>query len=360
MRRFVLWSAAVLAFSTSLIGARARAQQVDFQFNVYSDVNFSVSSEEGAHPEFFLGGVDFFFNSNLSEHFSASAEAVLENLGEDTVFDLERLFVRYKLHPAFGLRMGRVHSPMGYYFGHYHHGKLFQATFDRPEMVNWEDDGGILPAHLIGLEASGEVGPDRVKLIYALAAGNGRGQFADDVLSAFDRNDFKASLAKVGIRFPTLDLETGASAYYDVIPEGYADETGTVLITERIEEAIVGGHLAYTHYPATVLVEYYTVRHTGLSSDTVWNLKGGFAQVSYDIKGFEPFARIEIIRRNEFDPFFVVSGVDREATEYHAGVKITLHEKVALKIDIEHEDAVSVEGEDEHKEVGVLQIAFGL
>jgi hypothetical protein len=51
-----------------------------------------------------------------------------------------------------------MHTPLGYWNQYYHHGAWFQATATRPEMYLFEDDGGILPVHEIGIEASGTAG----------------------------------------------------------------------------------------------------------------------------------------------------------------------------------------------------------
>src|SRR5207247_10157642 len=49
-----------------------------------------------------------------------------------------------------------------------------QTTIDRPFIFAFEDEGGILPVHNVGLSASGQIPSGRLGLRYIAEIGNGR------------------------------------------------------------------------------------------------------------------------------------------------------------------------------------------
>jgi hypothetical protein len=52
---------------------------------------------------------------------------------------------------------GRYHTDLGFFSANYHYGNWFATTVRRPLLFNWEDRGGPLPLHNVGLTASGRL-----------------------------------------------------------------------------------------------------------------------------------------------------------------------------------------------------------
>ena len=86
------------------------------------------------------------------------AETMFE-VGDANEFgiDMERIEIGYLFSDKFRLRVGRFHTAIGYYNDAYHHGRYFQMTVDRPTMVRFEDEGGLIPAHSVGLHGDGRL-----------------------------------------------------------------------------------------------------------------------------------------------------------------------------------------------------------
>ena len=84
------------------------------------------------------------------------AEIVFEFEEDDNeaVLDPERIQVRWAPSTLFSLTAGRMHTPLGYWNETFHHGTWFQTTAARPLLYEFEDDGGILPVHMVGLQAA--------------------------------------------------------------------------------------------------------------------------------------------------------------------------------------------------------------
>jgi hypothetical protein len=86
--------------------------------------------------------------------------------------DLERLQIGWEIFPDSYVWLGRFHQPASSWNTRHHHGPYLQPTITRPAIESWEDEGGVLPQHLLGLLAEtrlqfGETGG------VALAAGAG-------------------------------------------------------------------------------------------------------------------------------------------------------------------------------------------
>src|SRR5262245_14781893 len=129
---------------------------------------------------FALGQFDLYMTSKLSENVSFLGETVFElDEQQEFVVDVERLQLSYRWSDAFRLNVGRGHTALGYWNEAYHHGALLQPTVERPEALKFEDDGGILPVHFVGLEAAGRASIGAWDLGYVGYVANGRGPRPD-------------------------------------------------------------------------------------------------------------------------------------------------------------------------------------
>ena len=100
---------------------------------------------------------------------------------------------------------------LGYWNNAFHHGRWLQITVDRPEILKFEDEGGLLPVHLVGVTGHYRPfidGDQQIELVGAI--GNGRGSIADDVLETEDTNGWKVLLGKLAFKgFGARDLQFG-------------------------------------------------------------------------------------------------------------------------------------------------------
>jgi len=337
------------------LGADAEGTFVPtFKFKVYSDMNFVLTEHED--PAFKIGGVDFFLTGDISEDFSALSENVLEILGDEgTVFDLERIYLEWHPKRWFKLRFGRDHLMLGRYMQTYHHALFFQLATARPYMLAFEDEGGFLPAHQIGIEALGDIPlGEELDLHYALGIGNGRGQFSDDVLSTHDRNAFKSLVAQLSLLPHFLPgFEFGLSGYLDRIPPGFTDPTGRVLLTESVDEQIGGAHIVYASYPFEAQAEGYYLVHRGRETGLSTHLVGGFGQFGVSFEQLTPYARIEGADRSVGDTFFNISGAANRLLELRTGLRYGLSDQAVLKLEYRRDFENRING-------AVLQAAFGM
>src|SRR5262249_36744637 len=177
------------------------------------------------HNTFQSGEFDLFLSSRLSQNISFLSEIVF---GSDATnnfgIDVERAQITYKVNPYFALSGGRMHTSIGYYNTAYHHGAWFQTATGRPFMYYFEDSGGILPVHIVGISATGLV-PHTGKwnLHWVAEAGNGDSSVSlsdpsvNPVQNFLSDKNHKAANVAAYVKPDWLTgLQIGANYYYDV------------------------------------------------------------------------------------------------------------------------------------------------
>jgi hypothetical protein len=193
------------------LGQRAAAHDEHSEAGVpvhgFADVGYEHSTwRRDGHrkPGFLLGNLDFFFTPNFGRvKMLAELNFEVESDG-DLVIDLERMQLGFTVSDALTAWMGRFHTPYGYWNAAFHHGAQIQ-TVTRPRFLEFEDRGGILPAHTVGLWATGRVAAGNGKIVYDAYIGNG-GRIVDGVL------DFNACATTTPTRRAAETLATASAA----------------------------------------------------------------------------------------------------------------------------------------------------
>ena len=67
---------------------------------------------------------------------------------------------------------GRFHTPYGIWNTAFHHGAQIQTSLSRPRFLEFEDRGGILPAHTVGAWLTGTLPLSGARFNYDVYAGN--------------------------------------------------------------------------------------------------------------------------------------------------------------------------------------------
>jgi len=123
----------------SLAGS-VQAQELRGFMYLYGEMGDDYFSDEKL-INFRIGQIDF-----LSSLCFGRAEGLAELVVEEMI-DVERLYFGYNFHKLFTLRVGRFHSPVGYFTRTWHHGLYLMPTIRRPFIIEFEDFGGPLPIH---------------------------------------------------------------------------------------------------------------------------------------------------------------------------------------------------------------------
>ncbi len=118
-------------------------------------------------------------------------QVLFEGLINKDEAEIERLQVGWNINQTNTLWFGRFHNPFDYWTSKFHHGLYFQTTQLRPGVVEFEDEGGVMPLHLAGFLLEGlYFTPGMGGIRYDLALGVGPRVGNDANRSALDAPTF--------------------------------------------------------------------------------------------------------------------------------------------------------------------------
>lgn len=281
--------------------ARTTFQRPSLTVGMFGNLTGSYSN--AAPLTFGLGQLDLFVTSRPHPSLNLLAEVVFE-AGTDQSFivDVERVMATWLFDPRLRVTVGRVHQAFGYYNAAYHHGAVLMNTIERPAVVAFEDEGGVLPVHAIGIELGGDWALGDFSLGYSVTVSNGRGRNPDEILNVQDLNFGKSVLGSLTLKHTGLGLRVGLNALYDQIPDE-TDENGATL-RPRQEEVILGAHLLLNHDLVWFLAEGYLINHQSAALGLRRTL-GFFAEGRVNFRPLWAYARFDLIGHSEeIDPFF--------------------------------------------------------
>lgn len=87
------------------------------------------------------------------------------------VGEIARLQAGWRLDSGATLWLGRFHNPQGYWNTQHHHGTYVQTAIGRPGIERFDDEGGILPSHFVGLLLDGRRAAGEGVVRYELGLG---------------------------------------------------------------------------------------------------------------------------------------------------------------------------------------------
>ena len=293
----------------------------------FGDFGFYGGNQKGQTSSFSVGQTNLFITSNLSERIRFLTEMVFE-VHQDNGFhtDLERVLLEGSLSDYFKLSGGRYHTAIGYYNTAYHHSTWFQTATERPYIFEYEDEGGILPIHMVGVQASGQIPSGSLGLHYIAEVGNGRtsNPVAEPVQNYVDENGHKAFNVAVFARPDSVPgLQTGFSMYRDVL---------TVPDSPKITETILDAYAVLIRPRFEWLNEALMIRHTPVGGHD-YETPAFYSQISERFGVYRPYFRYQYVNASSQEPIFPQVGLRNGPS---AGIRFDATESVALKLQYDY------------------------
>jgi len=297
------------------------------------------AANNGGLKGFGLGNVDFYLVPTVGERIKGLIELNFEvsDAGElDT--DVERMQIGYVFSDAWTVWAGRYHSPWGYWNTAYHHGAQLQTSITRPRFLEFEDRGGIIPAHSVGLWGTGAVRAGSGRITYDLYTGNSQ------------RIDLDAGAPGSGVLDPNLGSSTNHNAMagfnLGYLFSGTSDglKLGVHGYTAKIDDDAVpvdstqvrflGGYGVYLGNDWEILAEYYRFNNQDLSGGSGTHPSwAGYAQIGKLIGRWTPYARFEKTILDQSDAYFAQQASGQSYDRSVAGIRYDLDPRAALKLE---------------------------
>ncbi len=278
----------------------------DFNFGVGTDANpliFPLGAP--AHSTFQMGEFDLMTSSKLSDRLSFMSEIVFGTDATNTLgIDIERFLLSYKASKYFEAGFGRYHTSIGYYSTAFHHGTWFQTATGRPFMYFFEDSGGLLPVHSVGVSLTGLVpGTDSLGLHWVAEIGNGRASsnLAPEPVQNFysDRNHKAYNLAAYIAPEWLRGLQVGGSYYRDrITPPG---------ITPA-DQSIGSLYAVYITPTWEFMNEGVLLRNHVEDGGRTFNTPLAYTQLSRKFGAWRPYFRYQYVNSPANDPINIYTG----------------------------------------------------
>jgi len=295
----------------------------------FGDFSLHGDNHKGDTTSFSIGALDLFITSTLSDRFKFLTELVFE-VHQDNEFeeDLERVLLEYSYNDYFKLSAGRYHTAIGYYNTSHHHTNWFETATDRPSIFEFEDEGGILPIHSVGVSASGQIPSGKLGLNYVAEVGNGRTSSSpslEPVQNLVDENNHKDVNFAVFARPDAVPgMQVGFSTYRDVLfPLG----------KPKIGETIIDAYAVLVRQNFEWLSEALLIRHAPQGAPHVFDTPGFYTQISKAFGSYRPYFRYTYVNASNSEPVFPQVGLQSGPS---VGVRYAASESVALKLQYDY------------------------
>lgn len=319
----------------------------------FADIGLRYSGENNRYfgkgnKGFNVGSFDLYLTPRFGDHVRMLIEPNIEaNAAGETNVDMERLQIGYVFNDYLTGWAGRFHTPYGYWNTAFHHGAQIQTSVLRPRFLEFEDRGGILPAHTTGAWFTGATPASAGKVGYDAFVGNSQRIKTDPANLGPD------SIVPTG----TLDTKMGGSgsansvagfnAWYTPARMGglrvglhglggtiaAVDAANSILAQTRVR--VAGGYLAFADDDWEVMSEYYRFTNrditgaTGSHRSSAW-----YAQVGRNWGLWTPYGRFEKANLDQADSYFAYQTYGRSYTRGAVGLRYDIDPKAALKLEL--------------------------
>jgi hypothetical protein len=338
--------------------ASTTARAVEIQG--FADVKLGLANE-GADDQqgFAVGELDLFMAQPIADQFDSLVELEIEAAPDEGFkVDVERAQVGWTPSDRFNIQAGAFHSDLGYWNPTYHHEAHFQTTVDRPFIVDFEEDGGVLPEHFIGVmfEHRADTGSGRFRT--ALTVGNGSSISGEGLPPPAELDPGATGdldWGKGGImhaQYQSAHWVAGVFAYYSRLT--IRDVAGVPDTT--LDQLVPGAEIVFDVKRVMVLAEVYAWRNDPAGGSAAPEPSyGGYIQVAVPHLGITtPYVQATAMHRVD-DPFFQAlaktAGADTDLAELNVGLRFDLNPKTSIKI--EGERVAETDEEPEYE--GVVQ-----
>ena len=305
----------------------------------FADVGLSAAGE-GHAVGAKAGSLDFYLTPQFGDRVKSLFELNFE-VSKDGVLgvDLERIQLGYTVSDALTVWAGRFHTPFGYWNTAFHHGAQLQTSIARPAFLEFEDSGGILPAHTVGLWANGSFKTDGGRLGYDLYAGNaptiklsdpsvpGTGTLDPGLAGADAR---KASIG-ANLNFAFKGAAEGLHVGVHTLSSTVSD-TATVVTSTHV--TMFGGWLAYLEDDWEVMAEEYSFRNRQVDGGGMrHSSNAAYAQVGRQFGKWTPYGRYEITSLDQNDAYFAQQIGGQSYKRLMVGLRYDINPSAALKLE---------------------------
>jgi hypothetical protein len=315
--------------------ATRRSDENSLPLHGFADVG--VGNRNAFNPDlkgFNVGNLDFYLTPRLGQRTLALFELNFETSINGAVgIDLERAQIGYQFSDQATVWLGRFHTPYGYVNTAMHHGAWIANALRRPAFLQFEDHGGVLPAHTVGAWLTGAERVGDGKIVYDAYAGNGQSIQGGvvDMRNAGNTDGNLVAGGRLGYQW-TGGLLEGMTVGAHVF-NGRIDDDQTPI--DRTQLRMYGGYAVYDTDRWENIAEFYQFDNEDLSGNTgKHRSEAGFVQLAYRASWGVPYVRYERAVLKQTDPYFAQQNSGASYYRNAFGLRFDIDLKSALKLEL--------------------------
>ena len=277
------------------------------QWQGFGEVNYKVLDQRqpelgtygfnpGSSGNFYTGDFGLFLTSRLSERTYALADIAFEETNAQSfLLDLRRVLLKYDFNDHCKLSFGRYQTGIGYYNWAFPSAAWLQTTADRPLVMEFASNGGLLPTQAVGVSLTGVIPSGKLGLNYIAEYGSSNTIRPD--ISGSGTQDVENNSNHVLLGFFVRPdyvpgLQAGGSYYHDKITNNLPGQS------DRYGQTIVNAHVTYTAHRVEWLNEGFLIRHAELHGPDLFNMPAFYSQLSKQWGRIRPFVRYQYVNAN--------------------------------------------------------------
>src|ERR1700733_14896778 len=300
----------------------------------------------GSAGNFYTGDFGLFLTSQLTEKASVLSEIVFEDGDAQTYkVDLRRLLLKYDYSEHLKMSFGRYQTNIGYYNWAFRSAAWLQTTADRPLVMEFASNGGLLPTQAIGVSLTGTIPSGKLGLNYVAEYGssdtirpdlNGDGQVTDE------NNGNQTNVGLFARPDWLRGLQIGTSYYHDQISDNpLSAATGAPVPpppgspgpAARFDQTIVNAYAVYVAHGVEFLNEGFLIRHALIGGSLHFDTPAFYTQISKQFGHIRPFFRYQYVNASPNNSLYDDVGL-RYGPSF--GARYDFNDYIAFKAQLDH------------------------
>lgn len=301
----------------------------------------------GSAGNFYTDQFGLFLTSRLTDNASVLAEIIFEEGdAQKYTVDLRRMLLKYDYNDHLKFSFGRYQTDIGYYNWAFRSAAWLQTAADRPLVMQYASNGGLLPTQAIGVSVTGAIPSGNLGLNYVAEYGssdtlrpdlNGDGRVTDEN----NGNHVNVGLFLRPDAVPGLQI--GVSYYHDQISDKILEALsgapapllpGILGPSTRYGQTIVNAHAVYVAHGIEFLNEGFLVRQALIGGSLHFDNPAFYSQLSKQMGKVRPFFRYQYVNANP-NPNSILNGVGlRYGPSF--GARYDLNSYMAFTAQLDH------------------------
>jgi hypothetical protein len=300
----------------------------------------------GSQGNFYTADFGLFLTSRLTEKASVLSEIVFEEEDAQSYkVDLRRMLLKYDYNEHLKFSFGRYQTDIGYYNWAFHSAAWQQTTADRPLVMEYASNGGLLPTQAIGVSITGAIPSGKLGLNYVAEYGSSdtiRPDINGDGLVTDENNGNQTNVGLFARPDELRGLQIGGSYYHDQISNNLLNALSGAQVPQppdspgpsaRYGQTVVNAYGVYVAHGIEFLNEAFLIRHALVGSPLHFDTPAFYSQFSKQLGPVRPFLRYQYVNASPNNLIYNDVGL-RFGPSF--GARYDLNAYIAFKAQLDH------------------------